>query len=95
MPGIGIRTQHVISDAWATWARENPNEYVDNFEPTEMKIGSVAFEAKVDGDLEFTEGEIVGLATPKVALAERRPIIPALTRIHSFLADFVFPGLVD
>jgi hypothetical protein len=72
-----------IMDAHDRWVRDNPKEYINSFRPAEMKVGEVVFEAKVE--TERIEVQAVGYATSQIALDERRPAIPTLNRIHTFV----------
>jgi hypothetical protein len=72
-----------IINEWSRWTRDNPKEYINSFRPAEMKVDEVVFEAKVE--MERIESQAVGYATSQIALDERRPAIPTLMRIHSFV----------
>jgi hypothetical protein len=72
-----------IMDAHYRWMGDNPKEYLSSFRPAEMKVGEVVFEAKIE--TERIQSQAVGYATSQIALDERRPAIPTLKRIHSFV----------
>lgn len=72
-----------IINEWCRWTRDNHKEYINSFRPAEMKVGEVVFEAKIK--MERIESDAVGYATSEIALDERRPAIPTLKRIHSFI----------
>lgn len=73
-----------ILEAWSAWVQDNPQEYFQSYEPPLMRIGEIV-QQPVETKESLGDDFFAGYALAHVAMAERRPVVPTLSRIVEYV----------